>query len=421
MDGLCGFESFYRMMHDPRNQPNRHDQSPPRVIFVPFIDGFGGVERLTLALSRYLYQQRIPHLVLCNRDSIGLERFAEWPLRVVQLNVKRHPLLEAWSLRAWVARHLTSFSRDASFLVFDLKGAFYAGACRHPFVLHLTDPPSLLAGDISKNAPSIAGNLRLSEFARPRQWIRVARAEAVHRLNTRGARKANDVIVMTERIAAEVEALYDVTPIIIRPGVSALPLREREARCRTVRFLSVSRLEDSKRISWILRALSDLEASPMPLSAEIDWKLDVVGDGPASKPLQELTQGLGLSNRVVFHGRVSDQTLEDVYGHASLFIMPAVQGYGLPALEALYRHIPVIAHSASGVSEILANTPWVEMLHGDKGADLSSAIVTMIQKINQKILTPESLPWIPVDSEWAAKICEVCKWVGVSTQKNTDV
>jgi glycosyltransferase involved in cell wall biosynthesis len=387
-------------------------QSHRRVIFVPFIDGFGGVERLVLALSRYMTECGIEHLVLCYRDSIGLAGYATWPLRVVQLNAKRHPLFEALSLRAWMARNLAADSKGAApFLVFDLKGAFYAGICSNHFVLHLTDPPSLLAADISLAAPSLGGNLRLSKLIRPWQWHRMVRAEVVHRLNKKGTQKANSVIVMTTRIARELEALYDVRTVLIRPGVSPAPPRDHEVSARGLRFLSVSRLEESKRISWILRALKDLEALPTPLSHRIDWTLDIVGEGPSLQSLRTLVQELELSDRIVFHGWLPDATLETVYEQASIFLMPAVQGYGLPALEALCRRTPVILHSSSGVSEILGDTPWVEMFYSDQGADLACTIIAMIEKVERKALSPHSLPRIPLDVEWARQVCLECKWV----------
>ena len=43
------------------------------------------------------------------------------------------------------------------------------------------------------------------------------------------------------------------------------------------------------------------------------------------------------------------------------FLIPAVQGYGLPALEALYLNIPVVLNKSSRISEILKNNPWVQI------------------------------------------------------------
>jgi glycosyltransferase involved in cell wall biosynthesis len=43
-----------------------------------------------------------------------------------------------------------------------------------------------------------------------------------------------------------------------------------------------------------------------------DWKLWVVGDGPILSKLQEMTQEMGLSERVVFYGSVAPEVLHDL-------------------------------------------------------------------------------------------------------------
>ena len=48
---------------------------------------------------------------------------------------------------------------------------------------------------------------------------------------------------------------------------------------KPLRFLSVCRLEENKRIDWMLRSLAALEAREPPLHARKDWRLDVVGEG----------------------------------------------------------------------------------------------------------------------------------------------
>ena len=62
-----------------------------RIIFVPFIHGFGGVERLILALSRYLYNHGIAHKVVCFNQTIDLAHYADWPMVVDEIACKRNP------------------------------------------------------------------------------------------------------------------------------------------------------------------------------------------------------------------------------------------------------------------------------------------------------------------------------------------
>jgi glycosyltransferase involved in cell wall biosynthesis len=71
--------------------------------------------------------------------------------------------------------------------------------------------------------------------------------------------------------------------------------------------------------------------------------------------------------------------------------MPAVQGYGLPALEALARGVPVVLHRESGVSEILRGTPWAEIIE-DSSDELALAINTMVNRIRSEDLKKSRCP-----------------------------
>lgn len=382
-----------------------------RVIFVPFIRAFGGVERLLLGLSRWLNDEGIAHRIVCFRDTIGLQRYAAWPLALSEIRAVRNPFVEAMALRRELGRLSVSDKNPA--LVFDLKGAFYAGLSGHPFHSHLTDPPSLLGSDITKDAPSARVAMGMDPTVGPGGRAPALRAELVHRVTRITVRQARSVTAMTEHIAAELNALYDVTPTVLRPGVAptvdGLRIKQRTSDT-PVRLLSVSRLESSKRLSWILRAVAELEGAPHPWSESVDWRLDIVGEGTCGSKLREMTRELGLGGRVQFLGQVPDARLEEVYREASLFLMPAVQGWGLPALEALMRGVPVVLHEQSGVAEILGGNLWVEFIRDHDGRDFASAIERMVVRIQSGRLATEVPPRVPTEAEWAAALARQCGW-----------
>lgn len=304
------------------------------ILFVPAIHAFGGVERLVVDLSRFLHRQGIPHTILCLSRSIDLAAYADWPIDVHALESSRNPIAEGWALARYL-RNANNVEIQAP-LFFDLKGAFYAGLIRCPdFHLHLTDPPSLLPTDMSKCAGSIRTRFR-TESSENLGWRATMRGGAVHWLNKRGVRRARSVIAMTHVIADEIESLYSRAATVIHPGVHSPTLRYRTAPAETgtIRFLSVSRLEASKRIDWILHALVKLEHSESALSTHTDWALDIVGDGSEAAALREIASALGIGDRVKFHGQISDGRLDKFFAQAGVFLMPAVQGYGLPALES---------------------------------------------------------------------------------------
>lgn len=385
--------------------------SSKRIIFIPFVGAFGGAERLIIDLSRFLHDIDVPHTLVCFKQTIDLQAYSDRPLDVHELLPKRNSLLEAKALNRFLK--LCQSDEATPSLLFDLKSAFYSGiTSAGPFVLHLTDPPSLLPADISKYAPSAR---QLAQFSGPTpvKAARAMRAELVHRLNRRGVRRASKVIVMTERIQTELRDLYGINALVVRPGVSDVETARTSPHIASacVRILSVSRLERNKRIDWILQALAVIDAQKT--TNTLDWKFEVVGDGPENGPLKRLATELGLQDRAIFLGHISDDDLTAAYARANLFLMPAVQGYGLPALEALSRGIPTIVHKDSGVSEILTGSPWVEIVDGANGS-LTKAITVMLDRLKKDELVSCSMPALPTNVEWAKAICRACGWLPAS-------
>lgn len=394
-----------------RGRPTERDiPSGAHLIFVPFIGAFGGVERLILGMARHLHELDTPHVIICFGDTIDFSSYADWPLHVLVVKARRNTLAEGMALRHVLTSTRTRIS--GPILVFDLKGALYAWLAGYPFVLHLTDPPSLLGSDISKYAISRRATPATGEKSRSAAFL--LRAEAVHRATRAAVDRAACVIVMSRRIQEEVDRVYGVSSMILRPGVrhpaaalgndAAPPLPE-------LHILSVSRLEASKRIDWILVALAELEMSSSPLSVRFDWTLDIVGEGTRKEDLQQCVDELRLDGRVQFHGAVSDARLEQLYQTARLFLMPAVQGWGLPALESLERGIPVVLHGQSGVSEILSESDWVEVIRAPDGSDLGAAIERMLSRVQHGLLRSESRPRVPSETDWARAIAEKCEWL----------
>jgi glycosyltransferase involved in cell wall biosynthesis len=156
--------------------------------------------------------------------------------------------------------------------------------------------------------------------------------------------------------------------------------------------------------------MANLEFDIVPLSKNIDWSLDIVGDGSMREPLQTLANHLGISKHVVFHGKIPDLMVEKLFENANLFLMPASQGYGLPALESLARGVPVILHQESGVSEVLRGSPWVEVFEGNVNS-LASAINSMINSLRDNKNIKNITPIFPLEDDWAYEVCKTCDWL----------
>jgi len=174
---------------------------------------------------------------------------------------------------------------------------------------------------------------------------------------------------------------------------------------RVVHLLSVSRLQASKRVDWMLRALAQ-EDGQRDLG---EWRLHVAGAGPQREALEALALQLGIHDRVSFHGFVSDEQLEALYRQAHIFLMPARQGFGLPAIEALYRHSAVVLNRESGVSEILEGTPWVLIAESGERA-FASALRAMLRRVREDGFFAQPLPTLPSMPAWADGVIETLGW-----------
>lgn len=378
------------------------------ILFTPFITALGGVERLLLGLSSTLHLVGRSHRIVCFEDTIDLSSHASWPVATQQLKPRRSPWAEARALQKFLVA--AERAGAATPLLFDIRSAFYEGLANlPPFVLHLTDPPSMLPTDASKR--SFSARRQYKPFASlPRaSALRTIHGEAVHQLNRRGAQRARSVVSMTHRIATEIKQLYDVEAEVIRPGVPPAPGPSVRLIDGPLRFLSVSRLESSKRVDWILEALHRLETASLSLSERIDWQMHIAGNGSQRKELEDMVVSKGLGSRVVFHGLVTDSQLEELYAVSNLFLMPAMQGYGLPALEALARRVPVILHRESGVAEILQDTAWAEIIESGVN-DLSRALSLMVDRLQSGVLGATPRPAVPTVRLWSFQIAQACGW-----------
>jgi len=109
-----------------------------------------------------------------------------------------------------------------------------------------------------------------------------------------------------------------------------------------VRFAFVGRLIDLKAVDLLIEALGRI-------AGEHDVSLDVFGDGTERPKLEALTEKLGLSERVRFHGFVAQADLPAKLLETDGLILPSLRECGgAVVLEAMSLGLPVIATDWGG-------------------------------------------------------------------------
>jgi L-malate glycosyltransferase len=78
----------------------------------------------------------------------------------------------------------------------------------------------------------------------------------------------------------------------------------------------------------------------------------MVGEGPERSSAQALGRRLGLTDRMRFLGQ--QQAIEEIVGLADVFLLPSeLESFGLAALEAMARGVPVVGSDAGGLPEVV--------------------------------------------------------------------
>lgn len=132
-------------------------------------------------------------------------------------------------------------------------------------------------------------------------------------------------------------------------------------------------------------------------------KLILVGstDEKRKKMLMELSKKLGIENKVLLLGPISDEELDQAYAACDIFLFPSFQSWSLSTLEAMVFRKPVIVSNKCGVSEIIDNYKNGIIVDHAKAKNLAMEIERLIEDrelrvkigLNAYINVKENLSW----------------------------
>ena len=107
--------------------------------------------------------------------------------------------------------------------------------------------------------------------------------------------------------------------------------------------LCVGNRKEHKNEARVLRAFARLE----------DGALKLVFTGESTPQLVALAASVGVTERVVFAGRVPEQALPGLYAGAAMLMFPSLyEGFGLPVVEAFACGVPVVTSATTSLPEI---------------------------------------------------------------------
>jgi glycosyltransferase involved in cell wall biosynthesis len=262
---------------------------------------------------------------------------------------------------AWQLRHLPRCARR------DPLDVFFAPAYTCP--LGLAVPRVTAVHDLSYF--SWPRDFRPREALRRRVtvWASARASAALVALADFGRRE------LAERFPARADRVR-----VIPPGADddlpPPPARE-AARARTGAdgplLLSVGSIFNRRHVPELLQALRVLRES-VPAA-----RLELVGENRTwpRLDLPALVRDLGLEGHVRLRGFVSEAELADLYAAADVAVfLSAYEGFGLPALEAMARGVPVVASRAPAMGEVFAGA--ARLVDPERPREVADAVIALI-------------------------------------------
>ena len=134
----------------------------------------------------------------------------------------------------------------------------------------------------------------------------------------------------------------------------------------------VGRIDAEKHISVLIDAF-------VHLLAKLDAHLLIVGSGTELYNLKAQVDGLGISDKVTFTGRVTDQEIVDLHKAGTVFCMPSpAELQSIALLEAMASGKPVVAVDAGPLKELCQDNINGILCETDNDNEISMALMRII-------------------------------------------
>lgn len=160
-------------------------------------------------------------------------------------------------------------------------------------------------------------------------------------------KKAARITAVSRHVAGLARAAYGVDARVILNGVPSLGKKE-------VALQAPRRLLLAGRLSVQKNPLLAVEA--LALVRDLDWSLEVIGEGPLGGELRAAAARLGLEERITFHGWLDGAEVAAQMASADVLLMTSLhEGLPMVAVEALQYGLAIVGSEIGGLRDVITD------------------------------------------------------------------
>jgi glycosyltransferase involved in cell wall biosynthesis len=195
-------------------------------------------------------------------------------------------------------------------------------------------------------------------------------------------RRAVVVVVPTESYRSLLINKYRLDPDRVRVLPNGTQMTQRGTTALRslpavgpVRLVNVGRIAREKNHTLLIDAVEHLVTQ-----VQLDVELEIVGDGPVFDEVADYIRQRGLEARIHMSGYRVGEELLDSYDRADIFVLTSSsESFGMVAIEAMARRIPVVAPNITGISDVVIDG-ISGLLTDNTVATVSDAVLRLVRQ-----------------------------------------
>ena len=157
-------------------------------------------------------------------------------------------------------------------------------------------------------------------------------------------------------------------------GQDLTPFRNMSALAEERIVFSVGRVVFEKGLHILVRAM------PLILAQEPSAKVVIAGKGPELESLRSLAWSVGVGEKVLLTGFISDEDRDKLFKIASCAVFPSLyEPFGIVALEAMAAKCPVVVSEVGGLQDVVQHAETGITVYSDDTDSLAWGILHTLQ------------------------------------------